>query len=283
MNNFFLVIPTRNRLDYLSNLLLDLNAFKNNISQVVIIDQSHNDISQEIAKLNLEYNFVFEKNSRNNSVNNSRNQALKHYNNEEWLFFLDDDLRIPAIAFDKILKHLEPNVIDVLIPGIGKEYLESKKIMYSSLLESLAKPNDFSKSRMRIQVCSGLSIAKASIFLKAGFWFDENFSTWGDDWDFGMRLTNSGAIIYYQPDILIEHLWIQSGGQRDKAKTIDFEFENQMLYFYFIRKHFSDKVIQNEFLLILITNIYLSFKKFQFLNIFRCIKAFKKSKLIKIQ
>ena len=48
MKNFFLVIPTRDRLTYLSDLLLDLNAFKEYISQVIIVDQSSVSIKSDV-------------------------------------------------------------------------------------------------------------------------------------------------------------------------------------------------------------------------------------------
>ncbi|MBC7641833.1 MAG: glycosyltransferase family 2 protein [Flavobacterium sp.] len=277
MNNFFLVIPTRNRLDYLSNLLVDLNAFKNNISQVIIIDQSTDDISQEIIKLNLEYHYVFEINDRKNSVNNSRNQALKHYQDEEWLFFLDDDLRIPAIAFDKILKHLEPNVIDVLIPGIVFDGIDNE-VKHHTILDTIAKPNNFAKPRFRLQVCSGLNIVKSTIFEKIGFNFDENFTIWGDDWDYGMRLLNAGANIYFQPDILVEHLHGQVGGQREKLNSLNIYFEKQKLYFYFYKKHFSRSVLKQVYFFSVIESVKYFLKTASVLKIYYNIKAFKRAK-----
>ena len=74
MKNFFLVIPTRDRIDFLSNLLLDLNAFDQYISQVVIVDQSVEDKKENIEKLDLNYSHLLVKNSKDNSVNHSRNR-----------------------------------------------------------------------------------------------------------------------------------------------------------------------------------------------------------------
>ena len=82
MKNFFLVIPTRDRIDYLSNLLCDLNVFSKHISQVVIVDQSQESIKEEIEKLSLDYSFSMIENNRDNSVNHSRNLALQLYKEE---------------------------------------------------------------------------------------------------------------------------------------------------------------------------------------------------------
>lgn len=246
MKNFFLVIPTRDRLECLSNLLLDLNAFEKYISQAVIVDQSQLDIQSHIEKLQLHFNFTFVKNERVNSVNHSRNQALNYYKNEEWLFFLDDDLRIPSTAFEQIIEILKPNIIDVLIPGIQFKGMETLYYKYDTILDTIAKPHNFSKPRFRLQVCSGLNIVKKDVFKEAGFFFDENFTIWGDDWDYGMRLLQAGANIYFQPKILVEHLNVSLGGQRDKAKTLNLELEKEKLYFYFLRKHFSKTVVKQQ-------------------------------------
>ncbi|WP_027126475.1 glycosyltransferase family 2 protein [Gelidibacter mesophilus] len=273
MNNFFLVIPTRDRIDFLSNLLLDLNEFCNHISHVVIVDQSiiKNDV--HISSLNLKYKYTIFENDRKFSVNHSRNLALRAYKNEEWLFFLDDDLRIPAFAFNQIVQELAPKIIDVLIPGIIRNDLYTKKFEYDSIFETLAKPHDFSKSRFRLQVSSGLNIVNADVFKEAGFYFDENFTIWGDDWDYGLRLLKAGAIIYYQPKILVEHLDTYSGGQRDKSKSMDVKLEKSKLYFYLIHKHFSKTAFKREYYLILLQSLKL-FAKGNFRELRTHLKAY---------
>jgi GT2 family glycosyltransferase len=281
MKNFFLVIPTRDRVAYLSNLLLDLNAFSNYISQVIIVDQSQVDIESDINKLPLNFSFTFVKNERDKSVNHSRNQALKHYKNEEWLFFLDDDLRISNVAFEQIIEILKPNIIDVLIPGIQFEKMETAEFKYQTILDTIAKPHNFSKPRFRLQVCSGLNIVKKDVFKDAGFLFDENFTTWGDDWDYGMRLLQAGANIYYQPKILVEHLEVSVGGQRDKGKSINIELEKQKLYFYFYRKHFSNTVLKQQFYLGIIEGIKIVLRTGKFSKLKNCIKAYRLMKLMK--
>lgn len=281
MKNFFLVIPTRDRLECLSDLLLDLNAFKQYISHLIIVDQSQTDIQSDINKLQLDYNFTLVKNERENSVNHSRNQALRYYKNEEWLFFLDDDLRISSIAFEQIIEVLKPNIIDVLIPGIQFEGMETSEYKYHTILDTIAKPHNFSKPRFRLQVCSGLNIVKKDIFKEAGFFFDENFTIWGDDWDYGMRLLQAGANIYFQPKILVEHLHIPVGGQRDKAKTLNVEKEKEKLYFYFLRKHFSNSVVKQQFYLGLIEGIRKLVRSGNINQLKNMINAYKMSNNIK--
>lgn len=278
MKNFFLVIPTRDRIDFLSNLLLDLNAFDQYISQVVIVDQSVEDNKENIEKLDLKYSHLLVKNSRDNSVNHSRNRALNYYNDEDWLFFLDDDLRIPRLAFEQIIKTLEPNIIDVLIPGIQFEGMEKAEFVYHTILDTIAKPHNFSKGRFRLQVCSGLNIVKRSMFKEAGFYFDENFTIWGDDLDYGMRLLQAGAIIYYQPKILVEHLPSYSGGQRDKSNFLNVDLEKRKLYFYFIYKHFSSTVTKREVFFSFLISLKLMFLKRDFKGFKNNILAYNKFK-----
>lgn len=279
MKNFFLVIPTRDRIDFLSNLLLDLNAFEKHIAQVVIVDQSQMPIGNEIHDLALQYPFTLVMNDRSHSVNHSRNRALEYYNNEDWLFFLDDDLRIPIVAFEQIIQELKPNVIDVLIPGIQFEGMDSSEFKYSTVLDTIAKPHNFSKGRFRLQVCSGLNIVKSSVFKEAGFYFDENFTVWGDDWDYGMRLLQAGANIYFQPKILVSHLHAPSGGQRDKRKSLNLALERQKLYFYFYRKHFPKAVVKQQLYLGLINAIIKLFRNGNTVLLRNIIKGYRMSNL----
>lgn len=251
MNDFFIVIPTRERLEMLSNLLNNLNAFSTHISKVVIVDQSSASIDEKIKSLTLNFPFEIIKNDASKSVNHSRNLALSKYNNEKWLFFLDDDISIPKESFYQIIEILKPNIIDVLIPGIHFSTME-KEVKYDTMLDTISKPNNFSKPRFRLQVCSGLNITKSEVFKNAGFFFDENFSIWGDDLDFGMRLMQAGANIYFEPKIKTLHHNSPQGGQRDKAKNLNLELEKQKLYYYFLNKHFSKNVVKREYLMNLI-------------------------------
>ena len=279
MKNFFLVIPTRDRIGFLSNLLLDLNAFAPYISQVVIVDQSVEDYTTNLEKLELNYPYTFVKNDRSYSVNHSRNQALAFYKEEEWLFFLDDDLRIASLAFEQIVATLQPNVIDVLIPGIQFEGMEEKEYQYHTILDTIAKPHNFSKGRFRLQVCSGLNIVKKEVFKEAGFYFDEHFTIWGDDWDYGMRLLQAGANVYFEPKILVEHLHAPSGGQRDKGKTLDIGLEKQKLYFYFYRKHFSKTVVKQQLYLGVIEGVKIVLRSGNISQLKNTIKGYKASNL----
>lgn len=279
MKNFFLVIPTRDRIDFLSNLLLDLNAFAPYISQVVIVDQSIEDPTARLKNLNLSYFYTLVKNDRSHSVNHSRNQALVFYREEEWLFFLDDDLRIPSLAFEQIVTTLKPNVIDVLIPGVQFDGMKEQEFQYHTILDTIAKPQNFSKGRFRLQVCSGLNIVKRDIFKEAGFYFDNHFTIWGDDWDYGMRLLQAGANIYFEPKILVEHLHAPSGGQRDKVKTLDIGLEKQKLYFYFYRKHFSKSVVKQQLYLGVIEGVKIFFSSFKVSHLIKTVKGYRMSML----
>ena len=203
---------------------------------------------------------------------------MQLYKEEEWLFFLDDDLRIPSIAFEQIIATLDPNIVDVLIPGIQFEEMEKAEFVYHTILDTIAKPHNFSKGRFRLQVCSGLNIVKRSMFKEAGFYFDENFTIWGDDWDYGMRLLQAGAIIYYQPKILVEHLPSYSGGQRDKSNFLNVDVEKRKLYFYFIHKHFSSTVIKHEIFFSFLISLKLMFLKRDFKGFKNNILAYNKFK-----
>ncbi|MFM2392393.1 MAG: hypothetical protein RLZZ546_370 [Bacteroidota bacterium] len=250
--SFFLVIPTRERKDFLLNLLNDFTVFAEYISNCVVVDQSDEFLGNGFDYSAYNFKITLLKGDKSKGVNHSRNLALSEYSNEDWLFFLDDDLRIPAVAFNQIIEVLRPNIIDVLIPGIQFDGIETKEFQYHTVLDTIAKPRNFSKGRFRLQVCSGLNVVKRDVFKEAGFYFDENFTIWGDDWDYGMRLLQAGANIYFQPKILVEHLGAPNGGQREKARTLNIDLEKKKLYFYFLRKHFSKNVVKQQYYLGLI-------------------------------
>ena len=119
------------------------------------------------------------------------------------------------------------------------------------------------------------------MFKEAGFYFDEHFTIWGDDWDYGMRLLQAGANIYYEPKILVEHLHAPSGGQRDKGKTLDVGLEKQKLYFYFFRKHFSRAVVKQQLYLGVIEGVKIVLRSGSITQLKNTIKGYKVSNLKK--
>ena len=92
-----------------------------------------------------------------------------------------------------------------------------------------------------------------------------------------MRLLQAGAHIYYDPQILVEHLHAPSGGQRDKGKSLNVALEKQKLYFYFYRKHFSVIVLKQQLYLGIIEGVKKIFLKGNLVHLLNIIKGYRLS------
>lgn len=248
-HSFFLVIPTRERKEHLLNLLEDLNGFSDYISQCIVVDQSEKFIGDDFDCKSYSFPLIILKGDISKGVNHSRNMALEKYKEEDWLFFLDDDLRVEKTELKKIPFFLSHSSINVLVMGCNEARQDNKEKAHSDMLNIICKPKNISDSRMRLQVSSGLSIVDKYYFKKSGFFFDETFTFWGDDWDFGFRLLNSGALIQYYPEINFTHLEIPFGGQRGFKEKINVERKRKYLELYFYKKHFGNSVLKQKVLI----------------------------------
>jgi GT2 family glycosyltransferase len=272
--SFFILIPTRDRKEHLLNFLADLNAFAPYISQCVIVDQSIDFIGDAIYYEN--YNFTIKclKGNRTQGANHSRNLGLNEYCNEDWLFFLDDDLRVLPDEINKIPDYLSKNTIDCLILGNNEIRQKTEvRIKHNNLLDAVAKNVLLAHSCMRLLVSSGLSIIHTDAFSKAGFYFDEKFTFWGDDWDLGFRLYNSGAIIKFEPNINFTHLAVKTGGQRSFKEKNNIKNKKLYLELYFYKKHFGNVILRERVLVLLIKALF----NFKLLNTYRIYKSYKKA------
>ncbi len=270
-NSFFLVIPTRERVFHLKNLLTDFNSFALYISQCIIVDQSVDFVGDDFDYS--EYNFPIKilRGDRMKGVNHSRNKALEEYKGEDWLFFLDDDLRVASSELKNLVEVLQTTSFEVVIPGINEvRKLKDSSLRYNSVLESILKPQSFDGFSNRIIVSSGLCVIKKNAFLKFGA-FDEVFTFWGDDWDLGVRLYRNGATIKYIPSINFTHLQLNIGGQRSFKENIDVASKKKELYYYFLKKHFSKSVLKESLFLDMVKSL----RKFKILSAIKLIKFYK--------
>lgn len=259
-NSFFLVIPTREREEHLLNLLEDLREFSEYISQCVIVDQSEVFLGNGFDFENYPYKITILKGNVGKGVNNSRNLALKEYNDEDWIFCLDDDLRAEADELKKIPEFLKQSSVNCLVLGCEKSWSKQSIKVYDDLIDTISKPNNLNEARMRLQVSSGACIVDREYFVKAGFYFDEVYDFWGDDLDLGFRLLFSGALIYYYPEIKITHLEVKTGGQRSYKENLNIKKKRIFLKLYFYKKFFSIKAFKERVFL----DIILSLKSLKF-------------------
>jgi len=152
--SFFLAIPTRDRKEHLLNFLSDLNALAPYISQCIVVDQSIDFIADTFDYSKYQFPIKFIRGDRSKGANHSRNLALNEYNQEDWLFFLDDDLRVLPQEIQKIPKYLEKNNINCLILGNNEIRQKNHHVKYNNLLDTIAKNVILGESCARLLVSS---------------------------------------------------------------------------------------------------------------------------------
>jgi GT2 family glycosyltransferase len=237
------------------------------------VDQSERFLGNDFNYDNYLFPIRILKGDITKGVNHSRNIALKEYSNEDWLFFLDDDLRVEKAELFKILNYLTTYTFDVIVPGINNTRDRKDQIInHYNILDSLCKPQSYDLVSNRIIVSSGLTLVNKHYFFKAGGKFDERFTFWGDDWDFGLRLYRAGATIKYIPEINFTHLQVNHGGQRSFKGTTNLAKKKTELNYYLIKKHFGKSALKERVLIDLIINLKKA-KVFKMISIFSAYQA----------
>ena len=95
-----------------------------------------------------------------------------------------------------------------------------------------------------------------------------------------MHLLQAGANIYFHPKILVEHLEVSIRGQTDKRRSFNGKIENQKLYFYFYKKHFSKTLLKQQFYLDVIEGIKILLKTGKISKLKNCFKGYRLMKLM---
>lgn len=130
--------------------------------------------------------------------------------NIEYVFFLDQDTKIPKNYFRKMLKKWdEINCFDNNLGAIGpniydRDILKKRNIPYvlnNKLIHSILKENEVRKDAMLIS--SGM-LTKVDIFIKVGGNCDSFFIDWVDT-KFILDLMSSGYHTYAIGNIILEH------------------------------------------------------------------------------
>lgn len=196
------IIPTLSRKKYLKQVLLDLNNQTHRPSKVIVVEQLPHAKFTELSDLirqpwKFELLHVIQKEA---GVCRARNTALEKIKSD-WIFFADDDIRIPQDTIQKVISFLEDGnhkavTLSCLQPG--EEEVQNNPIQWSSFGTN-----------------SSIVSKSALVGLKFAL---EHEHGYGEDVDFGMQLRNSGIDILYHPSIRLTHLKAPSGGFRFKTE-----------------------------------------------------------------
>ena len=225
MNKISIIIPTKDRLNFLKNTLRNLD--KNNFffNEIIIVDSSVKKIN------NYNLNFLSHKIKRKIKLIYSspgtalqRNIGLKNINRgNDYVMFLDDDIKFENKAFFKMYFFL--NTIPNFVIGIGfnnnleieenfLEKIKKKKFIknlniYSNIPGKVTQSGWQTKiTKVDFNILTDWLSTQASIFnLKKikKINFDESLGTYSylEDLDFSYKMSKLGKLIIYSKSIYI--------------------------------------------------------------------------------
>lgn len=210
------IIATKNRLNYLFDLLEDLQLQNQKVDEVVISDQS--DFFIKIDK-QYTFNLVHFQNfgegpcvSRNDAVNKASGDVL---------VFLDDDARIATDFIFEITNPIVNNqtfVCSGAVCDINGNFVNKKDKNDHWFIKLTLIPDK--KVKECFYTPAGCTAILKSVFYKIGqfdTYFDPNGA--GEDREFAMRLVKSGYQIYFNPNAKLLHIGAPSGGRRSNGNT----------------------------------------------------------------
>lgn len=207
------IIPTRNRYDYVSLLIDDL--LKQDVSnfEIIVVDQS--EVSQPISQCE----HILTK-TLGPCV--SRNIGSKK-GKGDILVFLDDDARVNPNFIREITNPIINDRFDVVAGAIcdleGNYLNDSKnflKLRTSNFIKVITSNPDGEVSRITLAYPAGCSAILKSVF-NAVDGFNENFDPGGagEDREMAIKLYQSGFAIWYNAQAKLLHSVAPVGGSRD--------------------------------------------------------------------
>ena len=208
------IIPTRNRPNYIKDLIKDLllQDIKSDF-EIIVVDQSVNPNKLENCN-----HIIIDSTgpciSRNIGVKNSKGEIL---------VFLDDDARVN----NDFIREITAPIIEGYFQAVSGAVCDSKgnykktQNFFSNssddnFIKELTKNPDTNKSRTCLSFPGGCSAILKDVFNKIGG-FDEQFDPTGagEDRDIALKLFNKGYSTWYNAKARLFHIGATEGGGRD--------------------------------------------------------------------
>jgi len=212
-----LIIPTRNRNDFLFKTLSQLKYYKIKFQEIIVIDSSDNFNKLLLKKIYKKFSVKFYRSEPSTSA--QRNLGLKLRNQKnQFVMFLDDDISFFKDAFININNVINLNKNNDNISGFGfnliikkkKNFLDLIKMSYIAKLLNLYSdlPGVVVKSGWQTKIiniksdilsdwCSTQAVIYKSKFLK-NITFNENLGVYSylEDLDFSLRVNRVNKKIF---------------------------------------------------------------------------------------
>lgn len=262
-----IIIPSYDREEVLCNTIRYVLAQNYNNYELLIIDQTENHDHATNAFLSQVPPHVRVINHRPPSLPGARNRGIKEAKGEI-IIMIDDDVIIKNDFVSQHVKHYINDSVHAVTGMVDQKakyinripsFLNNEFLQWVSA-QSFQNPNPGEAFRI---AGGNFSIRKNQATIAGEF--DENFigTSWGEEFDFSLRLKQLGIKIVYDPEAMIYHLNEKSGGCRSrgcfedniifsKSHNLSYLIEknksNRLLYIYLIFYLYKQVVIKKAYL-----------------------------------
>ncbi|WP_282134447.1 glycosyltransferase family 2 protein [Seonamhaeicola maritimus] len=211
--NISVIIPTRNRIDYINPLIKDLLHQDISNFEIIVVDQSDDPVEIKHCK-----HIVL--NSTGPCI--SRNIGAKEASGDI-LVFLDDDARVAPDFISEISKPIMDGKFNAVAGAncdVNGNYLSEAQdyLNYNvdNFIKVLTRNPNSDTSRICISFPGCCSAILKGVFDDIGG-FDEQFDPTGagEDRDMALRLFKKGYMIWYNAQAKLLHIGATTGGSRD--------------------------------------------------------------------
>jgi glycosyltransferase involved in cell wall biosynthesis len=242
LKTFSVIIPTRNRNNLLIELVHTIPTSSQYLNEIIIVDSSDQNNSKNYINNKVKYIHTEVK-----SAAIQRNIGIQNLNStSEITFFLDDDVRIPPLYFESIIKNfIEPEIVGVsgLAVNLSKPIIRNppsgisgcfKKIFLldsssdgvllpSAINIPVRVPTKERENKVKVDWLIGCSAWRTEILRKIKF--DDFFTgqSIGEDVLLSAKIRSLGTLIV-DPSVVINHL------ESNLARPDEFEFFEMWIF-----------------------------------------------------
>lgn len=244
--NISVIIASRNRITYISNLLSDLNNQVLVANEIILIDQS--DIPYQIPEAPGMIHII----DNQRGPCHARNLGLEA-SSGDIIVFLDDDIRIYPDFLQNISMPIIENhtkvVVGAMLSAQGQYpnavYLPWKQDRRNWLLSLTANPGD-PGTHPTFSFTTCCSAIHRSVYENIGgfdVFFDPDGA--GEDREYGLRIFHAGFSSLYVGKACVRHLGAPSGGRRGSASGFRYQNILEANSVYIVAKYFGWQVLQD--------------------------------------
>ncbi len=200
------IIPTYNRAGYLKEALISILSQTYNDLEIIVIDDDSNDNTSEIVlKLNSEKIFYFKQN-KIGIIGKLRNIGIKKSKYDIIAFCDDDDIWEPE-KLEKQMKYIDKYDLicsNAKVINSNGEQIKNKKL----ILNEKSKELDLYSLLLGNIVITSTVILKKDKLYKTGLFDEDEKYYCSEDYDLWLRYAASNKVFYMNDDLILyrEHL-----------------------------------------------------------------------------